>query len=231
MKKKLLWFFLLAWFPAVGWASEAYEYATVAVDALNTVQEAAKVNRHKLDSKANSSFEQIRAIMGNSVAQSHAFALAGIHVKRFTKSNDKDIRESATDLDAAFLMLKTSSEQISTVCEKFLNNPLASTDTMGTTMRGMLELQEQAKTNWEVYAKVGSSAITSPLVSSDRLVKGGVHYLKITKAEREKLKAQLLLAFGPSVKTADDTTPMYRLPATMMWKFLNDRWEPADSKP
>jgi len=228
MKKTLLCFFLLVWFPTVGWASEAYEYANAAVDAFIMVKDAATATPHKLNSKAGS-MDVVSSLMKTSVSQSHAFKMAGINVKPFTKSNDKEIQETATDLEAVFLMLETSSEQTTTLCEKLLNNPRGAADSMGTATRGLYELQEQVKSNWDVYAKVASGAISLPLTNSERLVNGRLHYLKITQAEREQLKAKLLRAFGPSVKTVGITTPIYQAPAGMLWRLLNSRWEPADS--
>ena len=229
MKKAVLWIIFGVWFPTIGWASEAYEYASAAIDALKVVEEA--TSTPPAITPTDEFVASVNAAMQSAVTQTRAFAMARAKVDPFSKSNDSEIRQSVALLDAGLSLLQVNSEQRVTAYETFLNTRRQSLDAPGTVMRRIFELQEDAKNSWETYAKSGI-AVTYPLTDSTRTVNGAIHYLKITQVERERLKAQLLKAFGPSVKGGiDSTTPMNRIPAVALWQFLNDRWDSADGKP
>lgn len=216
-------------FPNIGWASDAYEYATAAIDAFDVVKEAAstqvKVN------PTDGAVATMNALMKNAVTQARSFSVALAKMDQFSKSKDTEIRQSVALFSAALWMLQMNSEQTATACESFLNNPRDVLDAPGTAMRSIFELQEQAKSAWDAYARSGIS-VSYPLTDSARVSNGTLQYLKITQDEREKLKAQLVEAFGPSIKSGvDRTTSMNRIPAASLWQFLDDRWESADGKP
>lgn len=221
----LLWV-LIACFPVIADATVAYEYAHAAVDALTIVEKAASVQIKP--SGKQGSVAAMNFLLKNAVAQSHAYSQASARLNQFSKSDNDEIRQSVSLIVAALAMLQATSEKTATVCEEFLNNPRQAGDAPGTTMRKVYELEEQAKSNWEVYAQAGA-VVSFPLTDSARLVDGKLHYLTITQAEREKLKAQLLQAFGPTIKAGVDKNRSFsRVPAALLWAFLNDKWESAD---
>lgn len=230
MKKAFLWFFLLLWVPAIGWASEAYDYASASIEALNVVKEATST---PVKNSSQSGVEKMKAVMRSSVAQTRAFVLARSKIKQFSGSKDEIVRNSTKILDGLFEMFQTTSEQNTDGCEKVLNNPREALENQGSGMRRIFELQEQSKSNWALYTKNGGPAIAFALIDIKRISKEGtLHHLQITNAEREKLKRQLVQAFGLSIKGGFDKTFIAnRVPAAVLWDFFNsEKWESADSE-
>lgn len=233
MKKALFWLFLIAWLPATGWATEAYEYASTAIDAFSVVKEAtsAPVADHSAaDTPTDEFVATAIASMKSAMTQARAFSVAREKLDSFSKSDDNEIRQTAALFTAALYLLQVNSEQRVTAYEAFLNNPQDSLDAAGTVMRRLFELEEDLKTAWDAFARTGI-AITYSLSDSTRSSNGALHHLKITQTEREQLKTQLVQAFGPSIKSGiDSRTYINRIPAAALWQFLNDRWESADGK-
>lgn len=234
MKKAVFCILICVWLPKIGWASDAYDYASAAIDALNVVKEATSTPPVVNSTAGNPTDEfvtTVNASMKSAVSQARAFSIARSKVDPFSNSNDTEIRQSVALFAAALYLLQVNSEERVAAYETLLNNFHRSLDAPGTVMRRVLELQEDGKTAWDAYAKAGI-AISYPLADSAKSSNGTIHYLKISQVERERLKSQLVEAFGLSIKSGiDSTTPMNRIPAAALWQFLNDRWESADAKP
>lgn len=232
MKKIFLSFILFAWFPAIGFASEeAYDFASASIDALNIIKNITSTPIIK-SSHSKSGLEELNEVMRSSVAQTQAFSLARSKINQFSRSKDEGVLKSSEILDKLIKLFQTNSENVTDGCEKILNNQREALENQGSGMRRIFELQEQDKLNWEIYTKNGGPAITIALVDTVRVSKNGtLHHLRITKAEREKLKRQLVQTFGPSIKGGiSKTFILNRMPAAVLWDFLNSEWKSADSE-
>ena len=212
--------------PVYASTSEAYEFAKAAISSFAVIKDASSnVAVKKVDNN-----EMIREYMKNALRQQRAFGTAESQMKDFDNSDDPEIKQVAALLSGPFFMFKVTSEQVATECEKFLNSSKREVlDTNGSISKRFFELADQTSANWDTYVKI-SGAVSLALTDSNRTVDGKLSYLKITKAEREKLKKQLVLAFGVAVKKgATDKTPRIILPAIFLWDFLSDKWLAADS--
>lgn len=227
MKKVLLTVFLSAWFPIAGWASEAYEYARDAIDALNEVKEAAGISSQP-DPKLGAE-EKLAAVMKTCVTQAQDFSSASIRIETYSKSSDSDIRKSATTFASALRLLQAMSEKDATVIEAFLNNPKDVIDAPGTFKRAIFEMEERNKSTWDTYIKVSGASIAFGLTDSNRLIDNHLAYLKITQIERQQLETQLIDNFGILIKkSVNKDTQMNTISAVLLWKFLNGKWKSSD---
>ena len=226
MKKLILTLLLCIIMPAHAFATEAYEFTKVAIGSFAVIKDAtSNVVVQKADGR-----EMFSDLMKNAVKQTRAFGMADVQIKDFENSDDTEIKQAVALLSASFTMLKISSEQSATVCEKILNDPRKVITENGSITKRLFELQEQSNADWDVYVKT-SGVVTMALTDSNRTVDGKLHYIKITKAEREQLKKQIVSAFGVAVKKGfTDKTYNNTIPAILLWKFLNDNWAAADSQ-
>jgi hypothetical protein len=198
-------------------ASEAYDYASTAIDSLAEVRDATD---KPIDSKTDSGddatiSDELRAVILMKSQIKHA----EIALESYKNGSDKNFSEGAGLLIASFELLNENLDIQAASMEKFLNDPISGSKHIGSTKREIYEIQANMGQAYKVlYKSTALSAIT--LEDFDRLVDGKTRYLRITEAERENLKKQLIKRFGqssdkPFVDHADNT-----FLGKLYWDFL-----------
>ena len=225
MRKLIATLFML-FMSTFAQASDAYDFASRSITVFDVVR--AGTSPKQTVKKSSDPIAGIQGLMRQSLTQNAAFREAQSGIATFLKSPNQEIRGSASMISESLKVLEILGNQTTAICEKFLNNPAESAQAPGTAMRQLFETEERSKAAWRAYI-AASTTVAIALTASDRQVDGKLHYLNITRKEREKLKGQLIYSFGSSIRQGSRASDQNNiLPAALFWEFLNDKWKSSD---
>jgi len=229
MNRVLFGLLLLSLSASQAIAGAPFDYARDAVRSLAAVKDATSGTPNIATMEPT---EGLRALMRACVLQRTAIEAEGRRLEPYAASTDKKIAESAGLIIQAYALIAANLTAAVANMESLLNNPNRVLSEPGTASRENYELEARSQQAWTLLIKA-TATIAFALYDEQRLGPDGkLQRLRITKTEREALKAELVKGYGRAVtrgSTKDSRQNM--VPGEMLWGFVtNPKWLDADAK-
>jgi hypothetical protein len=149
------------------------------------------------------------------------------YVVPFKKNSNKEIASTANSLCNFYDDFIVNNRGMLDIIEETMNNP--ANIKQGTLSRKTAELLAKNDAVYRMLPLIAAK-LTHTLVDTNRTVDGKLKFLIVTKEERASIKELLIRQFGEKTLTSKGNKFPIEVSASLLWKFLSDRWKSADDK-
>ena len=222
MRILLIILIILVGAPRLLLANEQFEFVSCVFEGLETCKIASERLKSGKEQDIVSVMKDLMVFTNEVRRAKHATAPHG-------NSKNEFVKEPAKQLHFIYSMVVENNENLLSFIEKTINDPSEASSKQGT---WLLKMSEIAATNEELWRMIPYVTVTVSyaLVDMKRKETGNLRFLTMTKIERDKLRSNLLRAFGESLKKGPKGGMLpIDASVSLMWDFLSKDWKPADS--
>jgi hypothetical protein len=209
--------------PVICSASEAFDFMS---DVIRSWERCLIADSRIKGSKKNDFVSTMKDLQVFGYEIQHANSL----IQRHSRSRNDLIKESAFRFSQLYAAIVTNNEQAIDLLEDVLNDPRDVISKQGTWLRKFSENTARNEQLWGMMLDL-TVLSTYTLVDENRMEDGNIRFLRITKNERDQLRAALRKTFGEKV-TEGIKAGQFPLEGSggLLWVFLSKPWKMADAK-